>query len=83
MQANLGLGLELFASAGGFSNYFSAADYQQAAVNHYFDAHDPGYPYYISNGNNIGVGGEFTIALVEVTPTFQQTVHSSVPTPMA
>ncbi len=57
MQANLGPGHELFASAGGFANYFETADYQKAAVDHYFDAHDPGYPSYVFDGSNLGAGG--------------------------
>jgi tripeptidyl-peptidase I len=57
LQANLGPRAELFASAGGFANYFGTADYQKAAVDQYFAAHDPGYPYYVSDGDNIGVGG--------------------------
>ncbi|KAK1244299.1 hypothetical protein MKX07_003098 [Trichoderma sp. CBMAI-0711] len=59
MQTNLGPGAELFASGGGFSNYFPAPDYQKAAVSKYFAKHDPGHPYYIANANasNIGENG--------------------------
>lgn len=47
LQADLGGSATLFASAGGFANYFPTADYQGNAVNAYFAAHDPGYPYYV------------------------------------
>jgi len=59
MQDNLGEGAELFASGGGFSNYFSAPDYQKDAVNNYLTKHDPGHPYYVANANatNIGANG--------------------------
>ncbi|KAF7194030.1 Aorsin [Pseudocercospora fuligena] len=48
-----------FATAGGFSNYFSTASYQRSAVDEYFAKHDPGHPYYTVNANatNIGAGG--------------------------
>jgi tripeptidyl-peptidase I len=61
LQANLGPGAELFASAGGFANYFTVPDYQKSAVADYFQYHDPGLPYYIANENatNIGAGGGF------------------------
>lgn len=35
-----------FSSAGGFSIYFETADYQQSAVQTYFDNYDPGYAYF-------------------------------------
>jgi tripeptidyl-peptidase-1 len=59
MQANLGPGAELFASAGGFANYFPVPSYQTAAIDNYFKYHDPGLPYYIANdqATNIGAGG--------------------------
>ncbi|KAK5991871.1 Aorsin [Cladobotryum mycophilum] len=59
MQTSLGPGAELFASGGGFSNYFPTPDYQKTAVNNYFSKHDPGHPYYITNSNatNIGENG--------------------------
>ncbi|RFU78327.1 serine endopeptidase [Trichoderma arundinaceum] len=59
MQTNLGPGAELFASGGGFSNYFPVPDYQKAAVKKYFAKHDPGHPYYIANSDasNIGENG--------------------------
>jgi tripeptidyl-peptidase-1 len=46
MQVNLGGDAANFSSSGGFSNYFSQPDYQQAAVAEYFAAHNPSYPYY-------------------------------------
>ncbi|UKZ82800.1 hypothetical protein TrVFT333_010598 [Trichoderma virens FT-333] len=59
MQTNLGPGAELFASGGGFSNYFPVPDYQKAAVKKYFAKHDPGHPYYVANSDasNIGENG--------------------------
>lgn len=59
LQADLGPGAELFASAGGFANYFPVPDYQKTAVADYFKNHDPGLPYYTANENatNIGAGG--------------------------
>ena len=59
LQANLGVGYELFASAGGFANYFPVPSYQTSAVANYFKYHDPGLPYYIANADatNIGAGG--------------------------
>ncbi|KAF4625037.1 hypothetical protein G7Y89_g13133 [Cudoniella acicularis] len=59
LQANLGAGAELFASAGGFANYFPVPDYQKSAVNHYFTYHDPGLSSYVANADasNIGEGG--------------------------
>lgn len=56
MQANLGGDATLFSSAGGFANYFSTPDYQKAAVSEYFAAHDPGHPFYISDGTNSSIG---------------------------
>ena len=52
-------GAALFSSAGGFSNYFPAPDYQKAAVKEYFENHDPGHPYYIANkkATNVGENG--------------------------
>ncbi|TFB01338.1 Aorsin [Trichoderma ghanense] len=59
MQTNLGPGAELFASGGGFSNYFPAPEYQKATLSKYFAKHDPGHPYYVANANasNIGENG--------------------------
>lgn len=59
MQANLGAGLELFASSGGFANYFTAPSYQASALATYFKKHDPGLPYYVANAeaSNIGANG--------------------------
>jgi tripeptidyl-peptidase-1 len=59
LQANLGPGAELFASAGGFANYFPVPSYQKSAVATYFKEHDPGLPYYVANeeATNIGAGG--------------------------
>lgn len=61
LQADLGPGAELFASAGGFANYFPVPEYQKAAVATYFADHDPGLPYYTINENatNIGENGGF------------------------
>ena len=42
MQADLGKGAHLFASAGGFSNYFTRPSYQEAAVSEWFEYHNPG-----------------------------------------
>lgn len=56
LQANLGGDATLFASAGGFANYFTVPDYQASAVNEYFSAHDPGHPYYSYNGSNSSIG---------------------------
>ncbi|KAJ4856853.1 pro-kumamolisin, activation domain-containing protein [Trichoderma breve] len=56
MQTNLGPGAELFASGGGFSNYFPVPDYQKAAVKSYFAKHDPGHPYYIANSDASNIG---------------------------
>lgn len=33
-------------SGGGFSNVYIMPDYQKSAVSDYFQAHDPGYPFY-------------------------------------
>lgn len=33
-------------SGGGFSNIFPRPDYQNMSVERYFQAYDPGYPYY-------------------------------------
>jgi tripeptidyl-peptidase-1 len=59
MQANLGAGVELFASGGGFANYFKAPSYQASALTTYFKKHDPGLPYYVANAeaSNIGANG--------------------------
>lgn len=59
LQANLGPGAELFATAGGFANYFTVPDYQKSAVANYFKYHDPGLPYYTANAQatNIGENG--------------------------
>lgn len=42
MQVNLGKGAQNFASAGGFSNYYSRPSYQDAAVSEWFQNHNPG-----------------------------------------
>ena len=42
MQADLGKGAHLFASHGGFSNYFTRPSYQESAVTEWFKAHNPG-----------------------------------------
>ena len=59
LQANLGPGAELFASAGGFANYFPVPSYQASAVAEYFKSHNPGLPSYVANADatNIGAGG--------------------------
>jgi tripeptidyl-peptidase-1 len=59
LQADLGVGYELFASAGGFANYFPAPAYQSAALETYFSRHDPDLPYYYINSDatNIGANG--------------------------
>lgn len=59
LQANLGGSASLFASAGGFANYFPVPSYQKHAVEHYFQVHDPKLPYYIinSDASNIGANG--------------------------
>jgi len=59
LQTPLGPGSELFASSGGFSNYFPAPSYQKAALRTYFAAHDPGHPYYVANADasNVGANG--------------------------
>ena len=59
LQTPLGPGAELFASGGGFSNYFPLPDYQKKAVQQYFAQHDPGHPYYEANADasNIGANG--------------------------
>ena len=59
MQDNLGVGRELFASTGGFSNYFGTPDYQKAAVSEYLTKYEPGHPYYVADANatNIGANG--------------------------
>ncbi|KAL3958263.1 hypothetical protein ACCO45_006425 [Purpureocillium lilacinum] len=59
LQTPLGPGSELFASSGGFSNYFPAPSYQKAALRTYFAAHDPGHPYYVADADasNVGANG--------------------------
>lgn len=59
LQTPLGPGAELFATSGGFSNYFPVPDYQKSAVHNYFAKHDPGHPYYVANADasNIGENG--------------------------
>jgi tripeptidyl-peptidase-1 len=60
LQTPLGTGsLALFASGGGFSNYFPRPPYQDAALASYFANHDPGHPYYLANNDasNIGANG--------------------------
>ena len=42
MQVDLGPGAHHFASAGGFSNYFPTAWYQEAAVSEWYQNHNPG-----------------------------------------
>lgn len=51
--------LGLFASSGGFSNYFTPPSYQAAAVSNYLTKYNPSVPYYIANANatNIGANG--------------------------
>lgn len=46
MQVNLGGTAANFSSAGGFSNYFTAAWYQKSAIEEYFRVGNPSYPYY-------------------------------------
>ena len=48
-----------FASAGGFSNIFTAPSYQEAALSEYFSKYNPGYPTYVANkqATNIGANG--------------------------
>ncbi|KAI1855363.1 hypothetical protein JX265_006494 [Neoarthrinium moseri] len=48
-----------FSSSGGFSNYFTAPEYQKDALATYFADHDPGLPSYVANADatNIGEGG--------------------------
>ncbi|KAF2722006.1 serine endopeptidase [Polychaeton citri CBS 116435] len=59
MQTPLGPGpLQYFASAGGFSNYFSAPSYQKKAVSSYFSNNDPGHPYYTANADASNVGAD-------------------------
>ncbi|KAI7181527.1 hypothetical protein D0869_10313 [Hortaea werneckii] len=44
-----------FASGGGFSNVYPIPDYQKDAVAHFFDNHEPSYPYYsgiVDNATN-------------------------------
>ncbi|EFY91036.1 serin endopeptidase [Metarhizium acridum CQMa 102] len=52
-------GTELFASGGGFSNYFPAPEYQRSAVQSYLARHDPGHRFYVAddNASNIGADG--------------------------
>ncbi|KAK8136137.1 protease S8 tripeptidyl peptidase I [Apiospora sp. TS-2023a] len=52
-------GKPLFTSGGGFSNFHAQPDYQKAAVENFFAAHDPGHPSYVANADatNVGVGG--------------------------
>jgi tripeptidyl-peptidase-1 len=56
LQANLGPGAELFASAGGFANYFPNPNYQQSAVANHFKYHHPGLPYYYINEEATNIG---------------------------
>lgn len=58
LQANLGAGAELFASAGGFANYFPVPDYQASAVSDYFANHDPGLPSYVANADATNIGAD-------------------------
>ena len=59
LQANLGVGTELFATVGGLANYFPVLDYQKSAVASYFKYHDPKLLYYTINdqATNIGANG--------------------------
>lgn len=41
-------------SGGGFSNVYPMPDYQKTAVDNYFAAHDPGYPYYSQLAQDTG-----------------------------
>jgi tripeptidyl-peptidase-1 len=61
LQANLGGRASLFATAGGFANYFPAPLYQKLAVDAYLAFHNPGLPSYVANAEatNIGEGGGF------------------------
>jgi len=54
-----GVPFDFFATGGGFSNFFTPASYQQAAVSNYLNYHDPRLPYYIANstGTNYGQNG--------------------------
>ncbi|GAM86182.1 hypothetical protein ANO11243_041930 [Dothideomycetidae sp. 11243] len=47
-----------FTSGGGFSNIFPAPDYQQWAIQSYFNDNDPGYPYYeTTDAADVGTNG--------------------------
>lgn len=49
---------ESFSPGGGFSNIFSAPDYQTRAVDAYFAEHDPGFPTYNATDLDIPLGGD-------------------------
>lgn len=46
-----------YSSGGGFSNLFTAPDYQIDAIDKFFTDHDPGYPYYTDGQYNSSDGG--------------------------
>ena len=47
----------MFTSGGGFSLYHSAPQYQQVALDTYFNKHNPGYPtFYFTGNTSIGAG---------------------------
>ena len=46
------IAVERFPSGGGFSNIYNVTNYQQAAVQKYFDVAKPTYPYYSSVDNS-------------------------------
>jgi tripeptidyl-peptidase-1 len=64
LQADLGAGAELFASSGGFSNYFPQVDYQAEAVNSFLSTQKfPFSSYNVTAGDSVGArGGVFNIA---------------------
>ena len=48
----------IFSSSGGFSNFFETQGYQYDAVQSYFEAYDPGYPWYdAKTSKDIGADG--------------------------
>ncbi|OAA73957.1 Peptidase S8/S53, subtilisin/kexin/sedolisin [Cordyceps fumosorosea ARSEF 2679] len=49
---------ESFSPGGGFSNIFPAPDYQAAALDTFFTAHDPGFPSYNATDLNIPLSGD-------------------------
>ncbi|KHN98389.1 Peptidase S8/S53, subtilisin/kexin/sedolisin [Metarhizium album ARSEF 1941] len=48
---------ERFGSGGGFSNIWTAPDYQKTAVSAFFSSHDPGFPAYNTSDNKIPSAG--------------------------